>query len=81
MAFSSSSMAITNVLLFVVLFMGNSYAQLSTNFYSKTCPEVFSTIHSEVQSALSKENRMGASLLRLHFHDCFVNVIHFSSIR
>ncbi|KAM7496379.1 hypothetical protein LguiA_020793 [Lonicera macranthoides] len=67
-------MAITNItfLLFVLL-MGSSYAQLSTNFYSKTCPKVFSTVHSEVQSAVSKENRMGASLLRLHFHDCFVN--------
>jgi peroxidase len=26
-----------------------------------------------VDSAINKESRMGASLLRLHFHDCFVN--------
>ena len=29
-------------------------------------------------SAVSNEPRMGASLLRLHFHDCFVNASHLS---
>ncbi|KAF4393938.1 hypothetical protein G4B88_025907 [Cannabis sativa] len=48
--------------------------QLSSSFYSSSCPNVLSTIRAEVRSAVSKESRMGASLLRLHFHDCFVNV-------
>ncbi|XP_015698101.1 cationic peroxidase 1-like [Oryza brachyantha] len=48
-------------------------AQLSTNFYNKSCPNALSTIQTAVRSAVGKENRMGASLLRLHFHDCFVN--------
>ncbi|KDP22793.1 hypothetical protein JCGZ_00380 [Jatropha curcas] len=48
-------------------------AQLSPTFYSTTCPAALSTINSAVTSAISKEARMGASLLRLHFHDCFVN--------
>ncbi|KAL3752499.1 peroxidase 4-like [Eucalyptus grandis] len=52
---------------------GSASAQLSTNFYSKSCPNVLSTAKSVVQSAVSKERRMGASLLRLFFHDCFVN--------
>ncbi|KAL6987943.1 NAD(+) salvage pathway protein [Sarracenia purpurea var. burkii] len=46
-------------------------AQLSSNFYSSSCPNLLSTIKSAVDSAVSKEARMGASLLRLHFHDCF----------
>ncbi|KAH7564777.1 hypothetical protein ACOSQ2_021805 [Xanthoceras sorbifolium] len=61
---------------FVLLVMftaGGCHAQLSTNFYSKSCPKVLSTVKSVVQQAVSKERRMGASLLRLHFHDCFVN--------
>lgn len=58
---------------FVVLFMGSCSAQLSPNFYSKSCPKLFGTVRSVVQSAVSKEPRMGASLLRLFFHDCFVN--------
>ncbi|KAL5166746.1 Cationic peroxidase 1 [Glycine soja] len=46
-------------------------SQLSSDFYSTTCPNALSTIKSVVDSAVSNEARMGASLLRLHFHDCF----------
>ncbi|XP_058110569.1 peroxidase P7-like [Magnolia sinica] len=69
---ASLSMAFAS-LSFLLFLMGSSMAQLSTNYYSKSCPSVFSTVKSTVQSAISKEQRMGASLLRLHFHDCFVN--------
>ncbi|KAF8660247.1 hypothetical protein HU200_057813 [Digitaria exilis] len=48
-------------------------AQLSTDFYDETCPNALDIIKSAVRAAVSKESRMGASLLRLHFHDCFVN--------
>lgn len=50
-----------------------SSAQLSSTFYSTSCPKALSTIQSAVNAAVNKEARMGASLLRLHFHDCFVN--------
>ncbi|KAG6728854.1 hypothetical protein I3842_02G195100 [Carya illinoinensis] len=53
--------------------MGSINAQISTNFYSSSCPKLFSTAKSTVQSAISKEALMGASILRLFFHDCFVN--------
>lgn len=33
-----------------------------------------SIIRSVVEKAIFREARIGASLLRLHFHDCFVNV-------
>ncbi|KAF5727298.1 cationic peroxidase 1-like [Tripterygium wilfordii] len=52
---------------------GLSHAQLSSNFYASTCPNALSTIRNAVADAVKKEHRMGASLLRLHFHDCFVN--------
>ncbi|KAK7822888.1 peroxidase 4 [Quercus suber] len=58
----------------LVIFTVSSSAQLSKNFYSKSCPQVFSIVQSVVHSAISKQPRQGASLLRLHFHDCFVNV-------
>ncbi|KAI3461710.1 hypothetical protein Pfo_018373 [Paulownia fortunei] len=63
---------IVSLLVMLALLMGSSSAQLSTGFYKKTCPNVFSTVNSVVKSAVGKEKRMGASLLRLHFHDCFV---------
>ncbi|KAL5720853.1 peroxidase [Ranunculus cassubicifolius] len=61
------------LVVFFLTELGNSYAQLSTNFYSSSCPNVLPTVRSAVQSAIARERRMGASLLRLHFHDCFVN--------
>ncbi|TMW90116.1 hypothetical protein EJD97_016193 [Solanum chilense] len=53
--------------------IGMSSAQLTSNFYNSSCPNVLSIIKTAVNSAIAKESRMGASLLRLHFHDCFVN--------
>ncbi|KAI3878441.1 hypothetical protein MKX03_000843 [Papaver bracteatum] len=46
---------------------------LSTSFYQKVCPKALPTIKKVVTDAVNRERRMGASLLRLHFHDCFVN--------
>ncbi|KAB2033398.1 hypothetical protein ES319_D04G014800v1 [Gossypium barbadense] len=70
-ASSFSKFCLTLLLLVDVL--GSTNAQLSTNFYSKSCPNLLSTVKSTVTSAINKEARMGASLLRLFFHDCFVN--------
>ncbi|CAH9069247.1 unnamed protein product [Cuscuta epithymum] len=46
---------------------------LSPYFYQNVCPEALPTIRRVVCDAVRQERRMGASLLRLHFHDCFVN--------
>ncbi|KAL0538048.1 hypothetical protein IC582_027042 [Cucumis melo] len=35
------------------------------------CPEAEAIVFSWVQTAISEDPRMAASLLRLHFHDCF----------
>ncbi|GMN41186.1 hypothetical protein TIFTF001_010415 [Ficus carica] len=72
-SFSSSLFIIIANLAIFVLLMGSTNAQLSTNFYYKTCPKLFPTVKYAVHSAIVKEARMGASLLRLFFHDCFVN--------
>ncbi|XAR68734.1 Peroxidase [Bertholletia excelsa] len=48
-------------------------AALHPSFYDKVCPQALPTIRKVVEAAVQKEQRMGASLLRLHFHDCFVN--------
>nr|XP_043610003.1 peroxidase P7-like [Erigeron canadensis] len=72
---ASTSMIISFAFLVCTLFLmsNTSSAQLTPNFYSKTCPKVSETVRSVVRAAVAKEKRMGASLLRLHFHDCFVN--------
>ncbi|XP_021716318.1 cationic peroxidase 1-like [Chenopodium quinoa] len=69
-----TSINMTKLRILLSLFLlGTVQAQLSANYYAKTCPKALSTIKSAVHKAVAAEHRMGASLLRLHFHDCFVN--------
>ncbi|XP_022952812.1 peroxidase 20 isoform X1 [Cucurbita moschata] len=42
------------------------------DYYKETCPFVEDIIRRQVEIAVLKDPRMAASLLRLHFHDCFV---------
>ena len=49
-------------------------AQLSSSFYDNTCPNALSAIQSVIVAAVGNEARVAASLIRLHFHDCFVQV-------
>ncbi|XP_061362684.1 lignin-forming anionic peroxidase-like [Gastrolobium bilobum] len=71
MAYRISSIASFAVTL--VLLLGTICdAQLSSTFYESTCPNALSTIRTVIRTAISKEHRMAASLIRLHFHDCFV---------
>ncbi|CAM9002484.1 unnamed protein product [Rhodiola kirilowii] len=45
---------------------------LSVDYYKETCPYAEEIVRREVEIALIRDPRMAASLLRLHFHDCFV---------
>ncbi|KAE9618549.1 putative peroxidase [Lupinus albus] len=76
MAASSASVSFPSFklkyLLIFTCLIGIVSAHLSTKFYDKTCPKAVKTITKAVDEAVSTEPRMGASLLRLHFHDCFV---------
>ncbi|KAL9410135.1 hypothetical protein AB3S75_043984 [Citrus x aurantiifolia] len=47
--------------------------ELQFNIYNDSCPEAEAIIFSWVENAVMEDSRMAASLLRLHFHDCFVN--------
>ncbi|XP_077239178.1 peroxidase 4-like [Tasmannia lanceolata] len=58
----------------IFLYFGTiAYGKLSPNYYSSSCPKVLPTIEAAVVAAIKNETRIGASLLRLQFHDCFVN--------
>lgn len=47
---------------------------LYPQFYDFSCPHANDVVKSIVSKALARDPRMAASLLRLHFHDCFVKV-------
>ncbi|CAH2070563.1 unnamed protein product [Thlaspi arvense] len=74
---SSSSFDLTTltklVALLLLIHVSSSHAQLSPSFYDKTCPQVFDIATKTIVNALRSDPRISASILRLHFHDCFVN--------
>ncbi|XP_039158934.1 peroxidase 12-like [Eucalyptus grandis] len=45
---------------------------LSWSFYEKTCPEAESIIREHLKQVFQEDIGQAAGLLRLHFHDCFV---------
>ncbi|KAL0906082.1 hypothetical protein M5K25_024544 [Dendrobium thyrsiflorum] len=71
MLFFSSRFLILSLL--SLLTFSSAQSQLSPGFYSTTCPNVHRIVRSTMAQAIANEPRMGASILRLFFHDCFVN--------
>ncbi|KAM2126626.1 hypothetical protein ACFX1X_005678 [Malus domestica] len=70
---SSFSIAGAIFVLVITSVLGNVNAQLSSTFYSTTCPNVTSIVRGVVEQAQQNDIRIGAKLIRVHFHDCFVN--------
>ncbi|KAL4638140.1 hypothetical protein ACB092_03G128900 [Castanea dentata] len=67
------SHASTATVVFLLLLLSTTCkAHLSSTFYDQNCPNGLSTIRNAIRTAVSRERRMAASLIRLHFHDCFV---------
>ncbi|RDY07978.1 Peroxidase 15, partial [Mucuna pruriens] len=50
----------------------SSHANLDPSFYKDTCPTLHSIVSKVVRDVSKSDPRMLGSLLRLHFHDCFV---------
>ncbi|RLN22892.1 peroxidase 72-like [Panicum miliaceum] len=51
---------------------GHPWGGLFPQFYDHSCPRAKDIVRSVVARAVARETRMAASLVRLHFHDCFV---------
>ncbi|KAE8125334.1 hypothetical protein FH972_020156 [Carpinus fangiana] len=69
---SPTSLAVATIFVALVM-LYESNAQLNATFYGDTCPNASTIVRNAVQQALQSDSRIGASLIRLHFHDCFVN--------
>lgn len=62
------------VLISCALLLAAACHGLELGYYKKTCPRAEAIVKAEVRKALSKNAGVGAGLIRLLFHDCFVEV-------
>lgn len=53
---------------------------LSMDFYDTNCPNLESIIRTQLQLVFQSDIGQAAGLLRLHFHDCFVQVYYFEAL-
>ncbi|KAM3341723.1 peroxidase 9-like [Capsicum galapagoense] len=54
------------------LVSSTNYGGLLPELYQFSSPQATEIVMSVLEEAIAKDPRMAASLLRLHFHDCFV---------
>ncbi|PSR91657.1 Peroxidase [Actinidia chinensis var. chinensis] len=60
------------VLILIFHGLGSYSGPLVLDYYREKCPLVEEIVARNVEIAVLRDPRMAASLLRLHFHDCFV---------
>ncbi|KAL5698818.1 Peroxidase 52 [Ranunculus cassubicifolius] len=73
MASSSNFLVVFSMFFLLFVSFTSTHAQLSTNFYGARCPNLQTIVRTAMRQAVASQPRIGASILRLFFHDCFVN--------
>ncbi|CAL9207931.1 unnamed protein product [Musa hybrid cultivar] len=71
MAFRRGEMLLAMVVGLCLSAIGTE-AHLRVGFYSYSCPKAEVIVKKELKKALKADAGIGADLLRMHFHDCFV---------
>nr|GFA91444.1 peroxidase 3-like [Tanacetum cinerariifolium] len=56
----------------VVSILGSVQGDLQTGFYSSSCPKAEKIIQDYVKQHIPNAPSLAATLIRMHFHDCFV---------
>lgn len=68
-------MEMFSVMVLVVTLVGARVGEsLSLDYYAFRCPFAEAIIRDTVNRAIQRDPTIAAALLRMHFHDCFVEV-------
>lgn len=62
------------VLMLIELYTSYGALALSMDYYRMSCPFAEMIVRMTVNQALRRDQTLAGPLLRLHFHDCFVQV-------
>lgn len=53
-----------------------SKAELNSDYYDQTCPELEKIVSDTVLNATKFDPKVPARILRMFFHDCFIRVLY-----
>ncbi|KQJ97596.1 peroxidase 5 [Brachypodium distachyon] len=70
---SSGVVVLVAVVAGMLLCVAEAQTQLKPGYYDQTCKDAEAIVFDEVRKAWNADRSVPAALLRLHFHDCFVN--------
>ncbi|KAJ6866212.1 hypothetical protein NC652_037690 [Populus alba x Populus x berolinensis] len=56
----------------LLVFMGSTEGQLQMGFYSRSCPNAEKIVQDYVNRHIHNAPSVAATIIRMHFHDCFV---------
>lgn len=60
------------LIIFVISLIGSTHAELQLGYYTKNCPKAEQIVLKYVYEKIPHVPSLAAALIRLHFHDCFV---------
>ncbi|KAG2538889.1 hypothetical protein PVAP13_9NG373500 [Panicum virgatum] len=69
---SATAAAMMAVVVAATLCLHGATAQQCEDYYASTCPDAYDIVKQVLIQAQESDVRIYASLIRLHFHDCFV---------
>jgi peroxidase len=73
----SSVLAALSLLLLAVACQASPYYPLELGYYRYKCPQAEAIVKAIMEKAIAQNPGNGAGLIRMLFHDCFVEVLYF----
>ena len=74
MAISACHQALLLMALAAAALMSTASGTLQYDFYRSTCPKAEEAVRNATMKIIAGNPTMGAAIVRLFFHDCFVRV-------